>query len=213
MAARFLPVGLPLLHPEFVSFVIPGLPPAGAVFIAGGLILFPLGTIIEYVTEDFAEMFGRRLGSKSAGQLIGGLIHDFCTSAAYLALTIFTLISAANTNVEHSKELVSIVQISIAGAFITNVLFNTGIAYALGSFKFGRLNFSKEYANQYSEMLFIAVAVLALPILASQFTYTTTHFNISDADTAPLSNITALILIIIYASYLGWTRGSPGQNH
>ncbi len=201
---------IPFFYPQLLTSFIPGLPEAGVTFIAGGLILFPLGTVIEYVTEDFAEMFGRRLGSKSAGQLIGGLIHDFCTSTAYLALTIFTLFNAASSNAHNSVELVQIVQISIAGAIITNVLFNTGIAFALGSFKYGRLNFSKEYANQYSEMLFIAVAVLALPSLASQFGNSgalanLANFNISQADTLSLSNITAIVLIAVYASYLGWT--------
>jgi Ca2+:H+ antiporter len=206
--ALFFAGFVPLLRPDLLTSLIPGLPAASVVFIAGGLILFPLGTVIEYVTEDFAEMFGRRLNSKSAGQLIGGLIHDFCTSIAYLALTTFTLINTANSTTlspAQKNELVTIVQFSIAGAIIINVLFNTGVAFALGSFKFGRLNFSKEYANQYSEMLFISVAVLALPSLASQFSNATIHFSITGTDAMALSNITAIVLVVVYACYLGWT--------
>jgi Ca2+:H+ antiporter len=207
--AVFLLFFVPLLHPELITSLVPALPQAGVIFIAGGFILYPFGTVIEYVTEDFAEMFTRRMGSKSAGQLIGGLIHDFCTSAAYLTLTIATLLNAAQTNAQNRDELVTIVQISIAGAIITNVLFNNGVAFAIGSFRFGRLNFSKEYANQYSEMLFISVAVLALPSIASQFNIaagnSTFQFKITRPETLALSNVTAIVLIFIYACYLGWT--------
>src|SRR5258708_29677717 len=119
---------LPFLRPDLVTTFVSMLSPATVIFLSGALLLFPLGTVIEFVTEDFAELFARRFHNKATGELIGGLIHDFCTSSAYLALTVTTLVSAATANPQSQDQLVTIVQISIAGTIVTNMLFNTGAA-------------------------------------------------------------------------------------
>lgn len=201
---------VPFSHPGVVTAFIPVIPRESIVFLSGALLLFPLGTIIEYVTEDFAELFARRFRNQAMGELIGGLIHNFCTSSAYLALTVTTLLNAARFNPHSQDQLVTIVQISIAGTIITNMLFNTGAAIVVGSIKLGRLTFSKEYANQYAELLFIAVTVLALPSIAYRLNlsaglFTREQFQISPREAATLSDITALILIITYACFFGWT--------
>src|SRR5262249_20827346 len=84
------------------------------------------------------------------------------------------------------------VQVSIAGIIITNMLFNTGLAIAVGSLRHGRINFSKEYANQFAELLFIAVAVLALPSIAYRLNlsaglFSTSQFQISPSEASTLT--------------------------
>ncbi len=200
----------PFIYPDIITQVIPAVPTTIIKFVSGALILFPLGTAVEYVTEDFAERIAFRLKNKRAGESIGGFIHDVCTSGAYIAVSIFTLHAAVGLKQTQQTELVTVVQLSIAGIIVVNVLFNTGLAIILGSMKHGRINFSKEYAMSFSELLFISVAVLALPTLAyrlhlSAGLFNSTQFTITQDEAAQLSDITAVILLFTYFCYFGWT--------
>ncbi len=71
------------------------------------------------------------------------------------------------------------------------------------------MQFNAEYSNQYAEMLTVAIIALALPSLAFLVPITiglqTSQFIIDKGEASALSNITAIVLIIAYMGYLGWT--------
>jgi Ca2+:H+ antiporter len=196
---------VPFFDPQIVTSFI-DVPEAMVTFLAGVLTLIPLATFIEVVTEDLIERLG---------QLVGGLIHAFFGNAAFFAITVSTLIAAAGASAERKEELVTVVQSSIAGTIIINILFILGASILAGGLRNGRMQFSAEYSNQYAEMLTVGIVALALPSLANEFniglgiaengqgsgqTFVLNHGEISN-----LSNITAVILILAYVGYLGWT--------
>jgi Ca2+:H+ antiporter len=170
-------------------------------FLSGVVVLIPLATFIEVVTEDLIERLG---------QLVGGLLHAFFGNVAYFTLTVTALITAANS-AGKKDELVNVVQSSIAGTIVIDMLFILGLSIFIGGFRNGRMQFSAEYANQYAEMITVAVIALALPGLAARlgvqvgFSGSTPSNNIIENEAAILSDITAVILIIAYVGYLGWT--------
>lgn len=177
-------------------------------FIAGAVLLFPLATLIEGVTGYYEHNFHHQHDRNNA-LLRAGLLHTTFTNIAFLILTIFTLSHSGG-----SPDLVRIVQVSIAGSIVVSILFNLGVAIFIGGFNVrrhgGRMNFSKELANQDAEMITIAVVILSLPTLASHFNISPSFldkevYRLPQANVADLSVIISVILVFIYISYFFWT--------
>jgi Ca2+:H+ antiporter len=199
--AIFLAALAPFFVPGIIPFVDPGLVKLGA----GVLTLIPLATFLEVVTEDLIERLG---------QLVGGLLHAFFGNIAYFVITISVLIQAASLPADSPDRsgLVRVVQSSIAGNIVIDILFILGVSIFIGGIRNGRMQFSPEYSNQYAEMLLIAVIALALPSLAYVLPVGVGlnaaklgNNAISSFETTSLSNLTAVILIVAYIGYLGWT--------
>jgi Ca2+:H+ antiporter len=193
----------PFFEPSLITSLLPfSVPNALVKFAAGVLVLIPLSTFIEVVTEDLIERLG---------QLVGGLLHAFFGNIAYFVLTASALFTAASLPAGSAErgDIVTIVQSSIGGTIVIDILFILGVSVFIGGMKNGRMQFSAEYSNQYAEMLTVAVIALALPTLAQQFSvglrFGDNSLNINSSDVSVLSNITAIILIVAYIGYLGWT--------
>ena len=208
-------VGLvPFFQPSLITSLLPiGASDEIVRFFAGMLVLVPLSTFIEVVTEDLIERLG---------QLVGGLLHAFFGNVAYFVLTASALFAAAHADPGERQHILTIVQSSISGTIVLDILFILGVSIFIGGLKNGRMQFSAEYSNQYAEMITIAVIALALPTLAQEFGVGLGDtkiggevFQIDPSDVAILSNITALVLIVAYFGYLGWTvfkfRDMPAQ--
>jgi Ca2+/H+ antiporter len=209
--------------PAIIRLVAPDLSPEQAAqaaqamqFISGALVLFPLAAVIEAVTEYYEHNFLHQHDRYNA-LLRAGLLHTTFTNFAFLVLMLFTLGAAqqqAHGAAGVSANLVRIVQVSIAGAIVVSILFNLGVSIFLGGLNFkhhgGRLNFSKELANQDAEMLTIAVIILSLPTLASRLNISPgfldkVTYRVPESTIADLSVIVSGVMLFIYVSYLLWT--------
>jgi hypothetical protein len=212
--------------PAIVHLLAPNVP-AGQVtqgvqamqFISGAVLLFPLAAVIEAVTDYYEHNF-RHEHDRYNALLRAGLLHTTFTNFAFLVLIIFTLISAEQHQAS-SANLVRIVQVSIAGSIVVSILFNLGVAVFLGGLNFkhhsGRLNFSKELANQDAEMLTIAVIILSLPTLASKLNISpgfldTVTYRVPTSTISDLSVIVSGVMLFIYLSYLLWTVFKIGDR-
>ncbi len=197
---------IPFFQPSLITSLLPfGIPQEAVRFFSGMLVLIPLSTFIEVVTEDLIERLG---------QLVGGLLHAFFGNVAYFVLTASALFTAAHLSPDDPERahILTIVQSSISGTIVLDILFILGISILIGGMKNGRMQFSAEYSNQYAEMITIAVIALALPTVAKEFGVGLGDrgiggavFSISSSDVTTLSNITAMVLIVAYIGYLGWT--------
>jgi Ca2+/H+ antiporter len=206
--------------PTIIGLVAPELSPEQAAqgaqamqFISGAVVLFPLAAIIEAVTDYYEHNFLHQHDRYNA-LLRAGLLHTTFTNFAFLVLTILTLATAQRQAQGASGNLVRIVQVSIAGSIVVSILFNLGVAIFFGGLNFkhhrGRLNFSKELANQDAEMLTIAVIILSLPTLASRLNISpgfldTVTYKVPQSTIADLSVIVSVVMLFIYVSYLLWT--------
>lgn len=193
---------IPFFQTSLITSFLP-ISDAAVKFFAGVLVLVPLSTFIEVVTEDLIERLG---------QLVGGLLHAFFGNIAFFVLTASALITASSATAANRSEIVTIVQSSIAGTIVVDLLFILGISIFIGSMRNGRMQFSAEYSNQYAEMITVGIVALALPSLANVFKLSVglfsdpaKQFTLTDTDLTTLSNVTAAILIIAYIGYLGWT--------
>jgi Ca2+:H+ antiporter len=191
---------VPFFQPSLITSLLPvNVPQEIVKFFAGVLVLVPLSTFIEVVTEDLIERLG---------QLVGGLLHAFFGNVAYFVLTATALYSAASATTSERSHIITIVESSIAGNIIIDILFILGVSIFVGGMRNGRMQFSAEYSNQYAEMLLIAIIALALPTLAEKgisLGLADKGLNISSADVLTLSDVTAVVLIVAYFGYLGWT--------
>jgi Ca2+/H+ antiporter len=220
---RDLRFGIGILAAPFFFFapqIIVGQGADALRFISGAILLFPLAAVIEGVTEYYEHNFLHQHDRYNA-LLRAGLLHTTFTNFAFLVLTIFTLISAEQQGGSSSTELVRVVQVSIAGSIVVSILFNLGVAVFLGGLNFkhhgGRMNFSKELANQDAEMLTIAVIVLSLPTLANRFSISpgfrdNVRYLVPDSTIADLSVIVAVVMLFMYVSYLLWTVLKVGDR-
>ncbi len=187
-------------------------------FISGAITLFPLVTLIEQVTEYYEHNF-HHSNDRFNALLRAGLLHTTFTNIAFLILTLLTL-SIANSG-SSSSDLIRIVQVSIAGSFVVSILFNLGLSIFIGGFNInkhkGRMHFSKELANQDSEMIAIAVIILSLPTLANRFNISPSfldnlQYKVPTSTISNLSVIISFILIFIYVSYTLWTLFKLGDR-
>jgi Ca2+/H+ antiporter len=220
-AAPFFFFAPQIIH-LFAPSVPAGQPSPGAQamqFISGAVLLFPLAAVIEAVTEYYEHNF-RHQHDRYNALLRAGLLHTTFTNFAFLALMIFTLISAEQQKAS-TADLVRIVQVSIAGSIVVSILFNLGVAVFLGGLNFkhhsGRLNFSKELANQDAEMLTIAVIILSLPTLANKLNISpgfldTASYRVPTSTISDLSVIVSGVMLFIYLSYLLWTVFKVGDR-
>ncbi len=141
--AVFLLAVIPFQKPEYLTSFINTLFPnfiysnqlTQAQFLikfgAGIIALVPLSTLVEVVTEDLIERFG---------QFVGGLLHALFSNVAYLVITASTLIEAQALATEHPSDsfaLVTIVQSSLAGTIVVDILFILGISIFVGSLRNG----------------------------------------------------------------------------
>ncbi|MCU0533369.1 MAG: calcium/proton exchanger [Hydrococcus sp. Prado102] len=120
------------------------------VFIASGLAIIPLAASIADSTEAIAEVIGPSLG---------GLLNATFGNATELIIAIVALRSG----------LVEVVQASITGTLVANLLLALGAAILLGGLRFKEQSFQPTVARINASSLNLALVVLLTPT-AIQFT-------------------------------------------
>jgi Ca2+:H+ antiporter len=101
-----------------------------------------------------------------------------------------------------SQNLVVIVQSSMLGSILSNLLLVLGMCFWLGGYRYKEQVFNVTVAQTSASLLFIATASLLLPAAF----YGSTLQSVSSAaevhDILAISRATSILLLIIYASYL-----------
>ena len=115
-----------------------------AVFILSGLSLIPLAKFLSDATEELATR---------AGPAVGGLMNATFGNATELLIGVFAL----------SSGLVAVVQATIVGSILGNLLFVLGAALALGGMGRVRQRFSVTAARANASILLLAATALVIP--------------------------------------------------
>jgi Ca2+:H+ antiporter len=145
-------------------------------FVFATLSLIPLAIIIGELTKNIALQ---------TNPTVSGLISATFGNIIELIIAILAL----------QQGLVRVVQASIIGSIIANILLLIGLSILFGGFRFKYQHFNKEAASVSATMLIIAVAGLALPTI---FFLT----NPKSGDTQIMSDFVAGILAVIYLAGL-----------
>ena len=146
------------------------------VFVASALAIVPLAGLMGRATEELAVR---------AGPGIGGLMNASFGNAAELIIALMALRSGQ----------VEIVQASITGSIIGNLLFVFGLAVLVGGLRRDRQTFNRTAASVGASVLFLGTVGLLVPTLVAR---TAGAGSLADDRLVRLSRVIAGILLIVY---------------
>jgi len=153
-----------------------------AIFILCMLAIIPLAFLLGTATEELALY---------TNQTLGGLLNATFGNATELIISIVAL----------KSNLIRVVQASLLGSILSNLLLVLGCAFLFGGIKFPTQKFSKAAANTSSSLLTLAMLGILAP---AAFIASRSGEANPDGDHQLLlfSRITAIFLFIIYLGYL-----------
>ncbi|KAK4251576.1 Sodium/calcium exchanger protein-domain-containing protein [Corynascus novoguineensis] len=148
-----------------------------AVFVVNFIAIVPLAAMLGFATEEIALR---------TGETMGGLLNATFGNAVELIIAIIALV--------HDE--VVIVQTSLIGSILSNLLLVLGMCFFLGGLRRHEQFFNTTVAQTAASLLALAVAGVIVP----------TVFDIASdtpkADVAKLSRGTSVILLVVYGGYL-----------
>ncbi|KAK9829782.1 hypothetical protein WJX72_007883 [[Myrmecia] bisecta] len=153
---------------------------AMAIFILNTIGLVPLALLLGEVTEDLALRFG---------DVIGGLLNATFGNVVELILSIAAL----------AKGLFIIVAYSLIGSVLSNLLLVLGCCFLLGGTKYKQQSFNAPLNKASCALLFLAAIAITIPS-AGPLLYGADV--ISPIDVIRISRGTAIMLVLVYLSYL-----------
>ncbi|RUS14108.1 calcium/proton exchanger [Endogone sp. FLAS-F59071] len=149
------------------------------VFVLNFLAIIPLAKLLGFATEDL---------SIRIGETLGGLLNATFGNAVEVIVSIIAL----------TKNLVIVVQASMLGSILSNLVFVMGFCFLLGGFKYHEQEFNATAAQTSASLMAIATSSLLLP---AAFVASTTGTDV-EASILSISRATAIILLVLYAGYL-----------
>jgi Ca2+:H+ antiporter len=152
-----------------------------AVFILNFIAIIPLAALLSFATEEL---------SAKLGQTIGGLMNATFGNAVELIVSIVALVNGE----------IRIVQSSMLGSILSNILLVLGCCFIAGGWRGGEQSFNTTVASTMSSLMAVASASLIIP--ATLYAALASSKQSSDANILVLSHGTAIILLILYVLYL-----------
>ncbi|KAI9821630.1 MAG: hypothetical protein M1827_002211 [Pycnora praestabilis] len=147
------------------------------IFVVNFIAIIPLAALLSYATEEIALR---------VGETLGGLLNATFGNAVELIVSILALV----------KNEVLIVQTSLIGSILSNLLLVMGMCFFFGGINRKEQFFNITVAQTAASLLALAVGSLIIPTAFHQFS------TAGDSGIAPLSRGTAIILLIVYGCYL-----------
>ncbi|KAI1826401.1 Calcium/proton exchanger [Xylaria intraflava] len=160
--------------------------PGPAVFIVNFIAIIPLAALLSDATEQVALR---------TGETLGGLINATFGNAVELIVAIIAL----------SQNQVTVVQTSLIGSVLSNLLLVMGCCFLGGGFNRSEQYFNTTVAQTAASLLALSVASLIVPTIFSH----TPDFYTNDSVTSlpsyavpQISHGVSIILLLIYFSFL-----------
>ena len=153
--------------------------PALAVFAIAGLAIIPLAFLMGVATEELG---------KHAGPGVGGLLNATFGNATELIIALSAL----------SSGLIRVVQASITGSIIGNILLVLGLSMLAGGIRRSKQTFNRAAAGLQVTMLTLAVIGLVMPELYNLFVFGTGP----PSPSVPVEDMSVLISAILIIAYV-----------
>lgn len=152
---------------------------------------------IAHVIGEATDQLGNHLGPA-----VTGVVQAAVASLPELFVCIFSL----------KAGLIALVQASLIGSILGNVLLLLGLAFIVGGRKHGVLIFESQSPRMISTLLLLAVSALVLPTLAQEL-----HLP-AGAHEQPLAIICAIVLLLVFfvhtdAMLTQGQRAVPSEAH
>ncbi|KAK7033071.1 Calcium/proton exchanger [Favolaschia claudopus] len=152
------------------------------IFVFSFLAIIPLAKLLAFATDEL---------SMRVGQTLAGLLNATLGNAVELIVAIIAL----------TKCELQIVQSSLTGSILSNLLLVLGMCFFAGGIKFSEQGFALGATQLNSSLLTISVIAILLPN-AFRFSVTPQSDPDSGQDILKVSHGVALILLFIYVAYL-----------
>ncbi|KAJ1662934.1 hypothetical protein IW140_005456 [Coemansia sp. RSA 1813] len=154
--------------------------PDVAVFIINFFAIVPLAKLLGYATEQLALHLG---------DAIGGLLNATFGNAVELLVGILALV----------KGEIEIVQTSLVGSILSNLLLVGGCCFFFGGIKNNEQIFNTHAAQSYGSLLAMAILATLLPAAYNSLNAKGSELK---SGTLTMSHVTAIFLLVIYIAYL-----------
>lgn len=155
-------------------------------FILACLVLLPLAALLGDVTEKVAF---------HTSETIGGLLNATFGNATEALVSIFAL----------RKGLVRVVQVSLLGSVLSNMLLVLGSAFVAAGMKVKLAHFNKTAATANTGLLLVAVLALLVPAMLESAQ------EITDSAEMALSRSTSILMLGVYVAYLNFQLSSHSK--
>ncbi|ORZ24654.1 Sodium/calcium exchanger protein-domain-containing protein [Absidia repens] len=152
-------------------------------FVLNFIAIVPLAKLLGFATEELALY---------TGEVVGGLLNASFGNAVELIVSIIAL----------TKNLVIVVQASMLGSILSNLLLVLGMCFWLGGYRYKEQTFNVTAAQTSASLLFIATASLLLPAAFYGSSFGTESTATVNSDILIISRATSIILLIVYFAYL-----------
>ncbi|KAK0485147.1 calcium proton exchanger [Armillaria novae-zelandiae] len=153
-----------------------------AIFVCSFLAIIPLAKLLAFATDEL---------SLRVGQTLAGLLNATLGNAVELIVAIISLVNCE----------LQIVQSSLVGSILINLLLVLGMCFFAGGIKFQEQGFGHMATQLNSSLLAISVIAVLLPA-AFHFSVANNTQNDEISDILNVSLGTSIILLFIYISYL-----------
>lgn len=160
-------------------------------FFASMVAIMPLAFLMGRATEEIALR---------TSESLGGLLNATFGNAAEMIIAGLAIYAAykAGIGTETADTMVHLVQASLIGSILGNLLLVMGLAFVWGGIKFDEQTFSSTQVSTNSSLLILAVVVLVVPTVF----HSAVGGSSGDAGVEDLSHIAALILLVLYGLFL-----------
>lgn len=162
-----------------------------AAFFASMVAIMPLAFLMGRATEEIALR---------TSESLGGLLNATFGNAAEMIIAGLAIYAAYKAGIgsETADTMVHLVQASLIGSILGNLLLVMGLAFVWGGIKFDEQTFSSTQVSTNSSLLILAVVVLVVPTVF----HSAVGGSSGDAGVEDLSHIAALILLGLYGLFL-----------
>ncbi|KAF1826375.1 Calcium/proton exchanger [Dissoconium aciculare CBS 342.82] len=155
---------------------------ATVVFAINAIAIIPLAGLLSHATESVASRLGDTLGA---------LLNVSFGNAVELIIFIIALV----------KNEIRIVQASLLGSILANLLLILGMAFLLGGLRFREQVYNSTVTQMSACLLSLSVTSLLLPT-AFYASFNDTSRELANSAVLKVSRATSVILLIIYLLYL-----------
>ncbi|EDN96131.1 hypothetical protein SS1G_12337 [Sclerotinia sclerotiorum 1980 UF-70] len=176
----FVPVGI-------VAYAIDLSP--GIIFAMNAIAIIPLAGLLSHATESVA---------KRMGDTIGALMNVTFGNAVELIIFMYVYLIRD----QDKKNEIRIVQASLLGSILANLLLILGMCFLVGGLRFREQIYNSTVTQMSACLLSLSVMSLLLPTAFHASFNTTTAENKANTRVLQVSRGTSVVLLLVYAMYL-----------
>ena len=159
-------------------------------FFSSLVAIMPLAFLMGRATEEIALR---------TSESLGGLLNATFGNAAEMIIALLLIYSAyLEADSEAQMFYVHLVQASLIGSILGNLLLVMGLAFVWGGIHFTEQKFSETQVSSNGSLLLLSMIVLVVPTVFPH----TVGGDVGDEAVQDLSHIAAVILLLIYGMFL-----------